>query len=184
MHLVGDVVGGKSPPPQPSPEQAPGRGWPVPSAPACGPPVATGGRGFPLSRDDAGREAVMTGVGGVLAGGRVSQGAGIGRDAGQALPGAAGAGRPAGVRWRWVRHSDGHDPAPPPWWPGVHHDPVPSARRHSDSTDPAPRPWWPGVRQHPVPLWRHSDGHAAPRALRRGVAHDPVPSAGWRCHRR
>ena len=28
------------------------------------------------------------------------------------------------------------------------------------------------------------DGHAAPRRLtRRRVGHDPVPSAGWRCHR-
>ena len=61
------------------------------------------------------------------------------------------------------------------------HDPVPSGR-HSDSADPAPWPWWPGVRQHPVPLWRHSDGHAPPRAGRREVCHDPVPSAGWLRH--
>ena len=36
-----------------------------------------------------------------------------------------------------------------------------------------------GVRQHPVPAGRHADGQAAPRARRRGVAPDPVPSAGW-----
>ena len=40
-------------------------------------------------------------------------------------PGAAGAGRPARARWRWARHSDGHDPAPPPYWRGGGHDPVP-----------------------------------------------------------
>ena len=66
---------------------------------------------------------------------------------------------------------------------GVAHGPV-RARRHSDSADPAPPPYWRGVRQHPVPLSRHSVGHAPPRAVRREVCHDPVPSAGWLCHRR
>ena len=87
-------------------------------------------------------------VGGGSVGVRVDQGAGIGRGRGARPPGATGAGRPAQVRWRWVRHSDG--------------------------ADPAPRPWWPGVRQHPVPAIPHSDGHAPPHAGWRGVGHDPV----------
>ena len=61
--------------------------------------------------------------------------------------------------------------------------PVPSVR-HSDSADPAPPSSWRGVRQHPVPARRHSGGHAPPHAVRRGVAHGPVPSAGWLRHRR
>ena len=126
---------------------------------------------------------------------------------GARLPGTAGAGRPARARWRWVRHADGADPAPSPWWRGVRQHPVPATRhsdghapppavrrgvardpvpsvRHSDSADPAPPPSWRGVRQHPVPARRHSGGHAAPHSVRRGVAHGPVPSAGWLCHRR
>ena len=82
-------------------------------------------------------------------GGLVSRsGCGDWQGRGASPPGATGAGRPAQVRWRWVRHSDG--------------------------ADPAPRPWWPGVRQHPVPAIPHSDGHAPPHAGRRGVGHDPV----------
>ena len=110
----------------------------------------------------------------------VGQGAGIGRDAGQALlaqPARAGrrgyGGGRCGTQTVMTRR-------PRRYGEGSAMTRCPRGR-HSDSTDPAPRPWWPGVRQHPVPLWRHSDGHAAPRALRRGVAHDPVPGlAGWR----
>ena len=71
---------------------------------------------------------------------------------GARLPGAAGAGRPARARWRWARHADGADPAPSSWWRGVR-------------------------QQHPVRARRHSDGHAPPQTARRGVCHDPVPSA-------
>ena len=136
---------------------------------------------------------------------RVGRGAGIGRDAGQdslAQPapagrrghGGDGCGTQTVLTRRPRRGGEGYvstrcpqrgtqtvTPRRPLCGEGSAHDPAPSAR-HSDSADPAPPPYWRGVRQHPVPLWRHSGGHAPPRAARREVCHDPVPSAGWLRH--
>ena len=162
LHLVDKLV---APSPALPRSKLQGRGW-VASPPdgsqphgycqmwcGCAPPPAPlhhveRGKGLaPLwsprgAGGQSGVRIVRVVGGGVLVGKRVSLGAGIGRDAGQAFlaqPGLAG------------RQGDG----------GI-------SPRHADGADPAPRPEWPGVRQHPVPSGRHADGQATPR-LQGGV---------------
>ncbi len=79
-----------------------------------------------------------------------------------------------------ARRRVGHDPAPFGAGRGTGLGPARTAR-HSDGADPAPRPWWPGVRQHPVPSGWRTDGHASPRrTTRQGVGHDPAPLCAGR----
>ena len=107
MHLVGGVW----PPARqreemaaltPGPSPPCGEGW-IPAFAGLCVPGSVGKRG-------AGECGVSAGVLG-------RSGCGDWQGRGARPPGTTGAGRPARVRWRWVRHSDGADPAPRPQWP-------------------------------------------------------------------
>ena len=127
--------------------------------------------------------------------GRTGQGSG--GDAARHADGADPAPRPWWPRgtsapgaWGW--RTDGHAPRTRAWR-GVGRDPAPlcdgpgvAGSDGGTQTVLTRRPGrgGRGYVSTRCPSWRHSGGHAAPRAMRRGVAHDPVPSAGWLCHRR